>query len=70
MRTSPSLSPLTHSLCALVLRVPATQNGKTPADLAARYNVNAEVKAFFASGQVRPIRVQSEATQGALRGHS
>ena len=29
------------------------------ADLAAKYNRNAEVKAFFASGQVRPIRVQS-----------
>jgi hypothetical protein len=47
---------------ALVLRVPAPQNGRTPADLA-RSNRNAEVKAFFASGQVRPIRVQSEATQ-------
>jgi hypothetical protein len=55
---------------ALVLRVPAPQNGKTPADLAAKYNGNAEVKAFFASGQVRPICVQSEGTQRALRGHS
>jgi hypothetical protein len=51
---------------ALVLRVPAPQNGETPADRAAKYNGNAEVKAFFASGQVRPISVQSE----VLRGHS
>ena len=36
---------------ALVLRVPAPQNGRTPADLAAKYNDNAEVKAFFASGK-------------------
>ena len=50
-----------HS-AALVLRVPAPQGGDTPADRA-KYNDNAEVKAFFASGQVRPIRVQSEGTQ-------
>ena len=50
--------------------MPAPQDGRTPADLAARYNGNAEVKAFFASGQVRPIRVHSEATRRALRGHS
>ena len=43
---------------ALVLRVPAPQNGDTPADRAARNNPTAEVRAFFASGQVRPIRVQ------------
>jgi hypothetical protein len=62
---------------ALVLRVPAPQFGETPADLAAKSNRNAEVKAFFASGQVRLIRVQSEGTQRssegtqrALRGHS
>jgi hypothetical protein len=61
---------------ALVLRVPAPQNGHTPADKATNYNGNAEVKGFFASGQVRPIRVQSEGTQmssegtqRALRGH-
>jgi hypothetical protein len=61
---------------ALVLRVPAPQYGETPADCAAKYNGNAEVKAFFASGQVRPICVQSEGTQRssegtqrALRGH-
>jgi hypothetical protein len=61
---------------ALVLRVPAPQRGDTPADLAANHNNNAEVKAFFASGQVRPIRMQSEVpqrssegTQSALRGH-
>jgi len=53
---------------ALVLRVPAPQDGETPADLA-KSNGNAEVMAFFASGQVRPIRVQSEGTQRALRGH-
>jgi len=52
---------------ALVLRVPAPQDGKTPANLA-RSNRNAEVKAFFASGQVRPIRVQSEATQRSSEG--
>jgi len=52
---------------ALVLRVPAPQGGETPADLA-NYNVNAEVKAFFASGQVRPIRVQSEVTQRSSEG--
>ena len=46
--------------------MPAPQSGETPADLAARCNDNAAVKAFFASGQVRPIRVQSEGTQ--LRG--
>jgi hypothetical protein len=58
---------------ALVLRVSAPQTGKTPADCAAKYNVNAVVDYFFASGQVRPIRVQSEVlrgNQGALRGHS
>jgi hypothetical protein len=47
--------------------------GETPADCAAKYNGNAAVKAFFASGQVRPIRVQSEVLRGhqrALRGHS
>jgi hypothetical protein len=58
---------------ALVLRVPALQHGKTPAGLAAEHNDNAAVKAFFASGQVRPIRVQSEGTQrlrGGHRGHS
>ena len=65
---------------ALVLRVPAPQAGDTPADYAAKYNGNAAVKAFFASGQVRPIRVQSEGTQRssegtqrhaqAIRGHS
>jgi hypothetical protein len=56
--------------------VPAPQDGRTPADYAARYNGNAEVKAFFARGQVRPIRVQSEGTrrpsegtQRALGGH-
>ncbi|KOO33265.1 hypothetical protein Ctob_013605 [Chrysochromulina tobinii] len=38
------------------------KGGDTPADRA-KYNDNAEVKAFFASGQVRPIRVQSEGTQ-------
>ena len=54
---------------ALVLRVPAPQDGKTPADLAAnRFTHNAEVKAFFASGQVRPIRVQSEGTQRSSEG--
>ncbi len=53
---------------ALVLRAPAPQAGQTPADCAARYNDNAEVKAFFASGQVRPIRVQSEATQRSSEG--
>jgi hypothetical protein len=51
---------------ALVLRVPAPQGGNTPADYATVSNSNAEVRAFFASGQVRPIRVQSE----VLRGHS
>ena len=50
--------------------MPAPQDGHTPADLAAQYNGNAEVKAFFASGQVRPIRVHSEGTRRALRGHS
>jgi hypothetical protein len=56
---------------ALVLRVLAPQSGDTPADLAAKSNyAKAAVKAFFASGQVRPIRVQSEVTQRALRGHS
>ena len=50
--------------------MPAPQDGRTPADLAAQYNGNAEVKAFFASGQVRPIRVHSEGTRRALRGHS
>ena len=50
--------------------MPAPQDGRTPADLAAKYNGNAEVKAFFASGQVRPIRVHSEATRRALRGPS
>ena len=49
--------------------MPAPQDGNTPADLAKR-NDNAEVKAFFASGQVRPIRVHSEGTRRALRGHS
>ena len=49
--------------------MPAPQGGSTPADLA-QHNGNAEVKAFFASGQVRPIRVHSEATRRALRGHS
>ena len=53
---------------ALVLRVPAPQGGRTPADLAAKYSDNAEVKAFFASGQVRPIRVQSEGTQRSSEG--
>ena len=48
--------------------MPAPQDGDTPADLAAKYNDNAEVKAFFASGQVRPIRVHSEGTRRALRG--
>jgi hypothetical protein len=64
-----------RSATNLVLRVPAPQDGKTPADRA-KYNHNDEVKAFFASGQVRPIRVQSEGTQRssegtqrALRGH-
>jgi hypothetical protein len=52
---------------ALVLCVPAPQDGKTPADLA-RSNRNAEVKAFFARGQVRPIRVQSEGTQRSSEG--
>jgi hypothetical protein len=51
---------------ALVLRVPAPKYGETPAVCAAKHNGNAAVKAFFASGQVRPIRVQSEVT---LRGH-
>jgi hypothetical protein len=55
-----------RSAAALFLRVPAPQNGETPADIAAKYNGNAEVKAFFASGQVRPICVQSE----VIRGHS
>ena len=50
--------------------MPAPQGGRTPADLAAQGYGNAEVKAFFASGQVRPIRVHSEATRRALRGHS
>ena len=50
--------------------MPAPQDGRTPADLAANSNGNAEVKAFFASGQVRPIRVHSEATRRALRGPS
>ena len=50
--------------------MPAPQDGRTPADLAANSNGNAEVKAFFASGQVRPIRVHSEVTRRALRGHS
>jgi hypothetical protein len=48
------------------------QEGETPADLA-KSNRYAEVKRFFASGQVRPIRVQSEVLRGhqrALRGHS
>ena len=49
--------------------MPAPQDGDTPADLA-QSNGNAEVKAFFASGQVRPIRVHSEGTRRALRGHS
>ena len=49
--------------------MPAPQDGDTPADLA-KSNGNAEVKAFFASGQVRPIRVHSEGTRRALRGHS
>ncbi len=53
---------------ALVLRVPAPQDGETPADYAARYNGNAEVKAFFASGQVRPICMQSEGTQRSSEG--
>jgi hypothetical protein len=53
----------------LVLRVPVPQIGETPADLAATRNGNAEVKAFFASGQVRPIRVQSEVIRGH-QGHS
>ena len=48
--------------------MPAPQDGDTPADRA-KYNGNAEVKAFFASGQVRPIRVHSEGTRRALRGH-
>jgi predicted dehydrogenase len=58
---------------ALVLRVPAPQDGETPADWAAKRNGNAEVKAFFASGQVRPIRVHSEILRGhhrALRGQA
>ncbi len=38
--------------------MPAPQDGKTPADCAAKYNGNAAVKAFFASGKVRPIRVR------------
>ena len=50
--------------------MPAPQDGRTPAYLAAQFNRNAEVKAFFASGQVRPIRVHSEGTRRALRGHS
>ena len=50
--------------------MPAPQLGQTPADVAAKHNGNAEVKAFFASGQVRPIRVHSEGTRRALRGHS
>ena len=50
--------------------MPAPQDGDTPADRAAKSNGNAEVKAFFASGQVRPIRVHSEGTRRALRGHS
>ena len=54
---------------ALVLRVPAPQAGDTPADRAKR-NRNAQVKAFFASGQVRPIRVQSEVYSEVIRGHS
>ena len=49
--------------------MPAPQDGETPADCA-KSNGNAEVKAFFASGQVRPIRVHSEDTRRALRGHS
>ena len=49
--------------------MPAPQYGVTPADAAAKSNRNAEVKAFFASGQVRPIRVHSEVTQRSLRGH-
>ena len=53
---------------ALVLRVPAPQDGETPADDAAKHNRNAEVKAFFASGQVRPICVQSEGTQRSSEG--
>ena len=53
---------------ALVLRVPAPQGGDTPANAAARNNRNAEVKAFFASGQVRPIRVQSEGNQRSSEG--
>ena len=53
---------------ALVLRVPALQGGNTPADFAAVCNGNAEVRAFFASGQVRPIRVQSEGTQRSSEG--
>ena len=47
----------------------AAMHALTPADAAAKSNRNAEVKAFFASGQVRPIRVHSEVTQRALRGH-
>jgi hypothetical protein len=52
---------------ALVLRVPAPQDRYKLADLA-RYNGNAEVKAFFASGQVRPIRVHSEGNQRSSEG--
>ena len=61
------------SSAALVLRVPALQGGNTPADFAAVCNGNAEVRAFFASGQVRPIRVHSEILRGhhrALRGQA
>ena len=63
------LSRLTLLHLALLCLTPlclAPQGGYTPADYAATHNGNAEVKAFFASGQVRPIRVQSEGTQ--LRG--
>ena len=67
VRTSPSLSPLS-TLAPPALCVPAPQDGETPADRATKYNGNAAVKAFFASGQVRPIRVQSEVTQRSSDG--
>jgi len=61
VRTSLSFSPLTTLAPppALVLRVPAPQDGRTPADLAKSNHNRAEVKAFFASGRVRPIRGHS-----------
>jgi hypothetical protein len=43
--------------------VPTPQDGSTPVDYA-KHNENAAVKALFASGKVRPIRVR----WGQMRG--